>query len=79
MKKIKVLIEIPRNWLDADLTGNIEWITRGIRGEIKNQVKNAVADKIMKEIKMPKIDKNKLKKQVEKEIISRLADLEEDE
>jgi hypothetical protein len=75
MKKIKVMIEIPSGWLDADLTRNLDWITRTVKEEVERQLVQKVAN----EVKTPeiKINKKKLEDLILKELAKRRVDREE--
>jgi len=41
---MKVLIELPDDWLDSDLMGNLEWITKTVRQEVRNQLVKALVE-----------------------------------
>jgi hypothetical protein len=69
---MKVIIELPDNWLDTDLTGNIDWITKSVRQEVSR----AVTDAVVKTVQIPevKISKEELKVAVLKELVNRKVD-----
>lgn len=49
---MKVLIELPDNWLDADNINSLEWITRTVRQEVKSQLVKALAE----QVDLPKLE-----------------------
>lgn len=51
---MKVIIELPDNWLDVELCNNIEWIGTTVR----KQVTNALAGAVAKQVKVPEIEIN---------------------
>lgn len=53
---MKVIIELPNNWLDTDLTGNLDWMTKTVKQEVARQVERALVTYVLKETKMPKIE-----------------------
>ena len=66
---MKIIIELPNNWLDADFTGNIDFMFRTVRETIKERL----ADAIMKQIKpMPRFKFSN--KELREKILNRLAD-----
>ncbi len=49
---MKVLIELPDNWLDTDLSNNLDWITRTVKQEVRHQLVKALVDQVV----VPKIE-----------------------
>lgn len=49
---MKVLIELPDGWLDADLMGNLEWVSRTVRQQVREQIAKALAD----QVDLPKLE-----------------------
>ena len=69
---MKVLIELPDNWLDADLMGNLDWITKTVRQEVKTQVVKALTE----QVELPKltVTKDELRPLVVKALAEKQAD-----
>lgn len=49
---MKVLIELPDNWLDTDLTDNIQWMTRTVHEEVKRQLVKSLVE----QVDLPKLE-----------------------
>lgn len=43
---MKVLIELPDNWLDADNMQNLDWIVKTVRQEVRAQVVKALVEQV---------------------------------
>lgn len=49
---MKIVIELPDNWLDTDLTGNLDWIARTVREEVKSSLVKAISE----QVEVPKVE-----------------------
>lgn len=65
---MKILIEIPDNWLNANVLDDLGFITRTCKQEVQKRLMDIAVDKILKTMKVPKI------KISEKELKARLLD-----
>ncbi len=52
---MKVIIELPDNWLNTDLTGNIDWITRTVKDTVQHEIKEKVVEQVLSQTELPKI------------------------
>lgn len=52
---MKILIEVPDNWLDGDKCDDLSFITRTCKQEVQKRLMDVLTEKAMKELKMPKI------------------------
>ena len=48
---MKIVLELPDNWLDTDLTGNIEWVARTVRDEVRTAIVKSLAE----QVKLPQV------------------------
>lgn len=69
---MKILIELPDNWLDSDLTGNLDWMVKTVRSEVKDQLIKAIVE----QVEMPKldIDQGELKRLVLDKLATRMVE-----
>jgi hypothetical protein len=74
MSKIKIQIEVPSKWFDIDHTDLIAYTD--MRLQIKNILREAIAEQYIKEIELPeiKISKAELKKAIIDKKIDKLLD-----
>lgn len=56
---MKILIEVPDNWLDGDYAGNIEFITRTCKQVITQRLTDKMLDEVIEKTPVPKINVNK--------------------
>ena len=66
---MKILIEVPDNWLDGDYAGNIEFITRTCKQVITQRLTDKMLDEVIEKTPVPKIEISK------EELKSRMLDI----
>lgn len=73
-KKIRVMIELPANWYDAD--SPIGYSSQKIRDVVISQVRDGLVRQYLDKIKLPdiKFSKDELREAVKHAMVERLAD-----
>ena len=52
---MKVVIELPDNWINEDMTGNLDFMFRTVKQEVAKQVKDRVVEEVLKNTPLPEI------------------------
>lgn len=69
---MKVYFELPDKWLDSDLTGNLEWITKTVKEAVERKITDALVKEAISKTELPKIEVDK--KKLEKVILNKIAE-----
>lgn len=71
---MKILIELPDGWLDSDLTGNLDWITKTVRQEVATQITKALVEKGLKELPELHFERELIRQEVKKRLVDSIAE-----
>lgn len=69
---MKILIEIPDNWLDSNKLDDLAFITRTCKQEVQKRLMDIAVDKALKEIKVPKIKLDE--KEIKRILLDKITD-----
>lgn len=70
---MKILIEIPDNWLDERKLNNLGFITRTCKEELQKILMDVAKEKLLSDLKIPEItiDREELKQAILNEMVER--------
>lgn len=69
---MKILIEIPDNWLDSNKLDDLSFITRTCKQEVQKRLVDLTVEKIWAETKIPEIEISR--EEIKAKLLDRMVD-----